>query len=118
MLLFDNKSCIDICLKNTNKYVRLAVEDLRNDFRRLSKSGVVPKIISEENEFCIVIEENTTENCEPIKDESFAIKSEGNKIRIIADGYLGTMWGIYTFCEEKNVLQKSATHQIKNLLIF
>ena len=30
MQLFTENSCISICLKNTNKYVRLAVEDLRS----------------------------------------------------------------------------------------
>ena len=29
MLLFQDNQCIDICLKNQNPYVRLAVEDLR-----------------------------------------------------------------------------------------
>ncbi len=38
--------------------------------------------------------------CEPVKDEGFTIKTEGNRIRIAGDGYLGTMWGIYTFCEQ------------------
>jgi len=78
----------------------LAVEDLRNDFKRISKSGILPEIISEENDYCIVIEENINKSCEPIKDEGFTIKSEDNKIRISADGYLGSMWGIYTFCEK------------------
>jgi len=100
MQLFKNNNCISICLKNTNEYVRLAVEDLRNDFKRISKSGILPEIISEENDYCIVIEENINKSCEPIKDEGFTIKSEDNKIRISADGYLGSMWGIYTFCEK------------------
>ena len=100
MQLFTKNECISICLKNTNKYVRLAVEDLRNDFKRISKSCVLPEIISEESDYCIIVEENTTNSCDPIKDEGFRIKSENNKIRISADGYLGTMWGIYTFCEK------------------
>lgn len=100
MRLFDKNECISICLKNTNKYIRLAVEDMRNDFKRVSESCVCPEIITEENDYCIVIEENTTNNSEPLKDEGFAIKSENNKIRISARGYLGTMWGIYTFCEK------------------
>lgn len=100
MLLFHGKQCVDICLKGHNEYVRLAVEDLRRDFERVSSGCVKPRIIDEESDCCIVIEDNTTENCEPIKDEGFIIKSEGNKIRIMADGYLGSMWGIYTFCEK------------------
>ena len=100
MQLFNKNECISICLENTNKYVRLAVEDMRNDFKRVSESCVCPEIITEENDYCIVIEENTTNNCEPLKDEGFTIKSENNKIRISASGYLGTMWGIYTFCEK------------------
>lgn len=100
MQLFNKNECISICLKNTNKYVRLAVEDMRNDFKRISESGVMPEIKCNESDYCIIIEENTTNSCEPIKDEGFSIKSENNKIRISADGYLGTMWGIYTFCEE------------------
>ena len=27
-------------------------------------------------------------------------KTDGSKIRISADGYLGSLWGIYTFCEK------------------
>ena len=100
MLLFDDKCCVSICLKNTNKYVRQAVENLRNDFKRISNFGLTPKIVSEETEYCIVIEENTTSDCQPIKNEGFSIKTDGNKIRIFADGYLGTLWGIYTFCEK------------------
>ena len=100
MQLFNKNECISICLKNTNKYVRLAVEDMRNDFKRISESGVMPEIKCNESDYCIIIEENTTNNCEPLKDEGFTIKSENNKIRISANGYLGTMWGIYTFCEE------------------
>ncbi len=37
------KNCADICLKNTNKYVFKAVNDLINDFARVSKYGVKPK---------------------------------------------------------------------------
>ncbi len=100
MQLFSGKECISICLKNANKYVRLAVEDMRNDFKKVSELCITPDITDNENDWCIVIEENTTNSCEPIKDESFSIKSENNKIRISASGYLGTMWGIYTFCEK------------------
>ena len=100
MKLFDKTKCISLCLKNTSPYVQHAVEDMKNDFKRISKSGIYPEIIFEENDWCIVIEENTSDGCEPIKDESFTIKSENNKIRISASGYLGTMWGIYTFCEK------------------
>lgn len=100
MKIFDDKNCISVCVKNTNKYVSLAVNDMINDFMRVSSRGVSPQIINQENDFCIVIEENTSLSSEPLKDESFKIKSDGNKIRIIADGYLGTMWGIYTFCEK------------------
>ena len=100
MFVFDENKCMDICLKNTNKYVRLAAEDMQKDFERRSKGCVRPRFIKEESESCIVIEENRSDNCAPIEDEGFVIKSDGNNIRIIADGYLGTMWGIYTFCEK------------------
>lgn len=100
MIIFDQEKCISICLKNKNKYVALAAQDLRNDFARVSKSGILPEYISDENDFCIVIEENTSSTCDPIVDEGFLIKSEGGKITISANGYLGTMWGIYTFSEK------------------
>lgn len=100
MLLFHENQCVDICLKNKNKYVILAVEDMRNDFARRSSFGVKPRIVENETENCIVIENHTSMGCEPVKDEGFTIKTEGNRIRIAGDGYLGTMWGIYTFCEQ------------------
>lgn len=100
MLLFNKNSCVDICLKNKNRYVRLAVEDLRNDFKRLSESNTMPELLDEETDWCIVIEENTYAGCEPLKDEGFKISTENNVIRISAESYLGTMWGIYTFCEK------------------
>ena len=99
MILFHGETCVDICVKNTNPYVLLAVEDLRNDFARVSCSGVKPRLVDEESAHCIVIEENTANISDPVEDESFAIKSEADCIRITAGGYLGTMWGIYTFCE-------------------
>lgn len=100
MRIFEKNKCMNICLKNQNPYVRLAVEDMRNDFVRRSIYGVKPQIITEETDCCIIIEDNKTTNVNPIVDEGFFIKSEGNQIRIGAEGYLGTMWGIYTFCEE------------------
>lgn len=98
MKLFDKEYCIDICLKNSNKYVVLAVEDLQKDFERVSFFGVEPKFVTEETENCIIIEENLN-NDDLISDESFSIKSENGKIRICANTYLGTMWGIYTLSE-------------------
>lgn len=100
MLLFDEKQCINVCLKNTNEYVRLAVNDMLEDFGRISKNDVYPKLLDEVSENCIVIEENFLVDYEPVEHEGFEIKTEGNVIRIIAEGYLGTMWGIYTFCEK------------------
>lgn len=100
MLLFNQDKCITICLKNTNPYVRLATEDLRNDFKRVSTHGISPEFVDFECDDCLIIEENVSNSCDPITDESYTIKTEGSKIRISANGYLGTMWGIYTFCEK------------------
>jgi len=100
MLLFNDRYCIDVCLKNTNKYVAAAVNDLTNDFARVSEYGVRPKIVTEETERCIIIEENARRSAEPIADEGYSIEVKNDKARISADGYLGTMWGIYTFCEK------------------
>ncbi len=97
MLLFNREFCIKICLKNTSKYVLKAVEDLRADFVKVS--GNFPEIVKEECDSCIVIEENKLTD-EPIMDESFSVKTDGEKIRIKAPSYLGTMWGIYTFSEK------------------
>ena len=44
MFLFNEKKCADICLKNTNKYVFKAVNDLISDFERVSTFGVKPKM--------------------------------------------------------------------------
>ena len=100
MFLFNEKNCADICLKNTNKYVFKAVNDLINDFARVSKYGVKPKIVKTETQNCIVIEENARTSAEPVADESYSITTEDGKAIIRADGYLGTMWGIYTFSEK------------------
>lgn len=100
MKLFNQDQCIDICLKNKNPYVVRAVEDLRKDFTRRSTYAVIPRIIEEENDHCIVIEENTTNSSDPIKDEGFILETSGENLYIRADGYLGTMWGIYTFSEQ------------------
>ena len=98
-ILFDENYCIPICCKNKNKYVKYAVEDLAKDFERVNNSGVKPSIVTEFDGACIVIEDNDG-GCEPLADERFAIKTEGDKIIITASGYLGTMWGIYTFSEK------------------
>lgn len=100
MFLFNGSDYADICLKNTNKYVYKAVIDLIGDFERVSEAGLGPKIVDRETENCVVIEENTRSSAEPIEDEGFSIVVRGNKARISADGYLGTMWGIYTFAEK------------------
>lgn len=97
MILFEKNYCIKICLENTSKYVLKAVEDLRSDFVKIS--GILPEVVDEECDGCIVIEENKLTD-EPIKDESFSVKTDGEKIRIKASSYLGTMWGIYTFSEK------------------
>jgi len=99
MQLFVKDSCIKICLKNRNPYVLKAVQDLRADFQRISEYCVFPEIVQEECDWCIVIEENTADDFDPIQHEGYSIKTDGSKIRIAAEGYLGTMWGIYTFCE-------------------
>lgn len=100
MILFNEKKCIDICCKNSSKYVFRAIEDLRKDFERLSNGKISPQIVEDETDWCIIIEENAAAGCEAVEDESFRIKSEEGKVRISAQGYLGTMWGIYCFSEK------------------
>ena len=99
MLLFNAQQCVDICLKNTNKYVRLAVEDLIKDFARVNLARITPRLVGEENDSCIVIEENDLQDYDPIQQEAFCIEKQKDKIFIKAKGYLGTIWGIYTFSE-------------------
>ncbi|MBO5452725.1 MAG: hypothetical protein J6A69_02035 [Clostridia bacterium] len=48
MQFFSEKECISICLKNTNKYVHLAVEGMKNDFERVSESGIISDITDKE----------------------------------------------------------------------
>lgn len=100
MFLFNEQNCADICLKNTNKYVFKAVNDLINDFSRVSEFGVKPAIVKTETHNCIVIEENTRTSAEPVADESYSLSTENGNLIIRADGYLGTMWGIYTLSEK------------------
>ena len=100
MLLFDKTFCCDVCLLNTNEYVRLAAEDLCRDFARVSAIGITPRITKEITENCIVIEENTLADYEPVEHEGFSLRTEGNRLILSAEGYLGTMWGIYTICEK------------------
>ena len=99
MILFDEKYSISICCKNRNKYVQLAVSDLAEDFKRVNKNGIIPKMVDDCAGSCIVIEENEG-GCEPIQDEGFSIRMRDDKIYITASGYLGTIWGIYTFSEK------------------
>ena len=99
MIVFNGSNCLDICVKNTNKYVRLAIQDLCEDFARVNKAGIKPKLIDTEKAGCLVIEENTLDK-NPLQDESFTLQSDGDKIRISANSYLGTIWGIYTFSEK------------------
>ncbi|MBR5307652.1 MAG: glycosyl hydrolase 115 family protein [Clostridia bacterium] len=100
MFIFNGNKCSDICLKSKNEYVFLAVQDLISDFERVSSCGCLPRITENESENCIVIEENPSQSSAPISSEGFTIKTENDKIRICGDGYLGTMWGIYTFSEK------------------
>jgi len=95
MFLFQENRCVDVCLKNSNPYVRLAVEDLRKDFLRVSRLTELPTLVAEETEHCIIIEENQADS-DPLQNEGFSITCDGAKIRISANGYLGTLWGIYT----------------------
>ena len=98
MLLFDENKSISIYLKNSNPYVRLAVEDLRADFLRVSRLEGLPSLVEKEEEFCFIIEENTLDN--PLQDEGFSLVCDGEKITLSAATYLGTLWGIYTFSEK------------------
>ena len=100
MFLFDEKSCCDICVKNKSEYVSAAVNDLIGDFRMVSKSGLSPKIVDEETENCIIIDESASTSAAPIEGEGFTISVKGGKARIKSDGYLGAIWGIYTFSEK------------------
>ncbi|MBE6789371.1 MAG: hypothetical protein E7539_06920 [Ruminococcaceae bacterium] len=100
MLIFNKEKAISICLKNTNKYVALAAEDLKKDFARVNSAEILPEITSYEQDECIIIEENTEKDSDGVSDESFSIKGDCGKIRISANTYMGTMWGIYTFCEK------------------
>lgn len=98
--LFDGESCIKIALENKNQYVALAAKDLSADFGRVSTSGRKAQILEKAEQGCIVICENTLSTSRPVVDEGFSIYTENGNIYIKADGYLGTMWGIYTFSEK------------------
>ncbi len=97
MLLFDREKCISVCLKSKSPYVALAVADMRQDFARVSEAGHIPELVDDAREFSIIIEDSSDKSDRLCED--FKIHFSGNKIYISADSYLGTMWGIYTFCE-------------------
>lgn len=99
MLLFDENTCAGIVLKNSSPYVKLAAEDLRRDFERVSASGHLPRFLPEEKGSCIILEENTEKSAEPIFDEGFTLTVKGDRLTIFANSYLGTLWGIYTVSE-------------------
>lgn len=98
MKIFDEKSAIKIILKNKNRFVSLAAEDLSRDISLVSVRGIFPEMC--ESGEGIVIEENTRHDLDPIDDESFSIKCDGNNVIISAPTYLGSMWGIYTLSEK------------------
>ena len=97
MKIFDGKSAIKIILKNKDRFVSLAAEDLLRDISLVSASGIFPEIC--ESGEGIVIEENTRPDLDPISDEGFSIKCDGKNLVISAPTYLGSMWGIYTLSE-------------------
>ena len=98
--IFKTDKCIDICCKNTNEYVRLAVNDLIKDIERVSESSHIPKLVKEPTKWCIIIEENDKRKPMGNESEDFTIRSEGDTVIICGCGYLGTMWGIYTFSDK------------------
>ena len=98
MRLFQDNQSISICLKNDNPYVRLAVEDLRADFLRVSHLQQCPCLVQEKGDLCLVIEDNAVQG-DVLSDESFSLLCDGSTITISAPTYLGTIWGIYTFSE-------------------
>lgn len=99
MLLFEDNHSISICVKTDNPYVLLAVEDLRADFLRVSHLSVAPTIVGQEEDGCLIIEDNSCKGT-PLQDESFTITCDGKRITISANTYLGTLWGIYAFSEK------------------
>ena len=100
MRVFGEESCSVIYLKNKNEYVRCAAVDLARDLSLVSELGEASIVDVEPIGEAIVIEENTRPDIDPIEDESFTIKCDGQRITISAPTYFGTMWGIYTFSEK------------------
>lgn len=100
--IFNKNNCIDICCNDECTYVKLAAQDLANDIGRVSLNNYNPKIVDYPTSSCIIIKTlNKTNRAEITKDfESFTIKTENKNIYITGNGYLGTMWGIYTFSEK------------------
>ena len=99
MKIFDNDQSISICLQNATPFVRLAVEDLRMDFLRVSYLTELPALVEEEGDFCLIIKENPCKG-DPLSDESFSLNCDGKRVTLSANTYLGTLWGIYTFSEK------------------
>lgn len=101
--LFDKSTCIDICCpENECDYVKLAAYDLAKDIERVNINKTKPNILSNPSSSCIIIKTVSKSNIAEITKEfeSFSIKTENNNIVITGNGYLGTMWGIYTFSEK------------------
>ena len=99
MKLFDNNFMVDICYEGKNPYVKKAIDNLIYDFERVNKNKLKPKFLE-----CFVngnILIHTEDESKKIgMGEGFSIKTQGDSIIIRGAGYLGTIYGIYTFSEK------------------
>ncbi|MBE7047626.1 MAG: hypothetical protein E7396_09520 [Ruminococcaceae bacterium] len=99
MKLFDNNFMVDICYEGKNPYVKKAIDNLILDFERVNKNKLKPKFLE-----CFVngniLIHTEDENKKIGMGEGFSIKTENDNVIIRGAGYLGTIYGIYTFSEK------------------
>lgn len=99
MKLFDKDYIIDICYEGKNPYVKKAIDNLILDFERVNKNKLKPKFLE-----CFVngniLIHTEDENKKIGMGEGFSIKTENDNVIIRGAGYLGTIYGIYTFSEK------------------
>ena len=99
MKLFDKDYVIDICYEGKNPYVIKAIGNLILDFERVNKSKIRPRYSECFVDGNILIH-TEDENKGIGMGEGFSIKIQNDSIIIRGAGYLGTIYGIYTFSEK------------------
>ncbi len=99
MKLFDKDFIVDICYEGNNPYVKKAIENLICDFERVNKYKKKPRLLECFVNGNILIHTEDENKCLGMG-EGFSVKMQNGNIVIRGAGYLGTIYGIYTFSQK------------------